>query len=71
MSAIVPVNVIVASPAPVPLEKVSPVVPFSDRVPWVAVSVICSGLFPAAGSETETALPPPDENTSEPFSFTV
>jgi len=71
MSAIVPVNVIVASPAPVPLENVRPVVPLSERVPCAAVSVICNGLLPAAGSETETALPPPEENTSESFSLTV
>ena len=48
----VPVKVIVASAVPLPAIKVSPAVPASVSVPFVAVSVTWSGFVPASGSLT-------------------
>ena len=61
MLAIVAVNVIVASPVPVPLLKVSPVVPPRVSAPLVAVSVSWSGS--PACSAAEIWLPLPEEKT--------
>ena len=64
IAAWVPVNVIVASFAPLPTVKTSPAVPASVSVPLVAVSVTSSGFTPASGSLTAIRLPEPVEKTS-------
>ena len=63
MSAIVPVKTSVASFVPVPVVNVNPVVPLSDKVPSVAVSVTLTGP-PASRSAIEIELPPAEEKTS-------
>ena len=64
IAAAVPVNVIVTSAVPAPTVNVSPAVPASVSVPFVAVSVTWSGLVPASGSLTAMRLPLPVEKTS-------
>ena len=63
ISVLLPVNTIVASPAPDPLRNDRPVVPPRVSSPWVAVSVSRNGLPPASTSNTRIAFPPPTENT--------
>ena len=50
MSAIVPVNVIVASAVPSPVRNDKPVTPLSVSAPLVAVSVTCIEPPPASTS---------------------
>ena len=63
ISVRLPVNTMVASPAPVPLKNDRPVVLPTVSSPWVTVSVSRNGLPPASTSDTRIAFPPPTENT--------
>ena len=64
MAAIVPVKVIAASSPPSPEVKVSPAVPASVSVPWLAVRVTSTGLVPASASPMEIAFAFPVAKTS-------
>src|SRR5579863_291972 len=48
-----------------------PLVVASLILPWVAVSVSCSALLPAAASPTVTPSPPEVEKEIDEFSLTV